>query len=162
MDWPVIREPLHVHGVRTPAEYAKQHERHLARLRLRGLNVVSRLETPGATVIVNGGNAIVFCMCGGGASASREWDEARCFDCGAIYQRLDWPDDWDEVVDTLLARPQAQRSHGVVIAPGEVLREETVSVLKAENVVLGVAESKRDAVAAVAALSVKGRGVNVI
>lgn len=115
----------------------------VAGFRNRGLNVALWQADPGAPVIISGGIAVVSCICGNACAASKDWDEARCFACGGIYQHLDWPTDWDAIVDTLLARPTANRHWGTYLAPGVVVRDETVSQLKADNRSRGIAESQR-------------------
>jgi hypothetical protein len=109
VDWPVIRGPLEAYGVTTAEKFAKRHRSQLQALRGRGLPVEERLEPDGAPVIVSGGTWIVVCPCRAGAVASRDWNEARCFDCGRIFRSLTWPADVDAVVEALLARPQGAR-----------------------------------------------------
>jgi hypothetical protein len=141
MEWSVIRQPLEVHGARTPDEYRRKHEAFAAFLRGRGRPVVLWEADQGAPVIVSGGIALVSCACGDAAAASRAWDEARCFGCGAIYRQLDWPEAWDAIVDALLARPTANRHWGTYLGPATVRRDETVAELQADNRRHGHSES---------------------
>ena len=53
------------------------------------------------------GKWVVACPCGDYPMASPAWNEARCFACGAIYQKLKWPRKREAIEAALVARPQA-------------------------------------------------------
>lgn len=61
----------------------------------------------GAVPLVTGGKWVVICECGDAPMASPEWDEARCFACGAVYRSLAWPPDRKAIEHELVARPSA-------------------------------------------------------
>src|SRR5947208_2778703 len=116
-----IRTAEDIHQVRTAPEYRAAHEKALTRLRARGLTVAMHAAPNGKPAIVNGGRAVISCECGGVEAASRALDEARCFCCGAVYQRLDWTSEWDAIGDVLLARPfERSRNWGTLCDPGDV------------------------------------------
>ena len=56
---------------------------------------------------VAGGKWVLPCPCGDAPMASPEWDEARCFACGAVYRQLLWPPDRLAIERVLLGRPRA-------------------------------------------------------
>jgi len=119
---------------RTAAEYGAAHETAMVRLRAAFPALAIRTPwaaDPGAQPLVTGGKWVVLCVCGDAPMASPAWDEARCFQCGAIYRGLAWPDDRRAIEALLLQRPQALTRAWL---PGE-----TVADLEGENVAHGVA-----------------------
>ena len=82
--------------------------------------------------MVAGGKWVVFCQCGDAPMASPEWDEARCFQCGAIYYNLQWPQERSAIEEALIARSEAGLRTWL---PGE-----TVSDLWQQNKEHGVPE----------------------
>lgn len=135
-----MRSPLEVHGVRSPDEYARKHRAQLNALRQQGLAVVEWEADAGAPVIVSLGKYVVVCACGNAPSAHPEWDEARCWDCGAVYHGLLWPADLADIADILLARPLEDRKW----KPGD-----TVDLLLAENIERGRPMRRSDAISLV-------------
>lgn len=129
-----IYTPLHVHGARSEAEYRQQQRDHLMRLQTArpalGFGDPWLVEAP-AEALVSGGKWIVRCACGNGPSASPAWQLALCFECGAVFEGVTFPEDAADVELALLARPQLRNRHWA--AP------ETVADLIAENVQHGVA-----------------------
>lgn len=85
--------------------------------------------------LVLGGKWIVFCECGDAPMASPEWNEARCFTCGAIYTGLEWPRDRQGIEDLLIDRPVALVRAWL---PGE-----TTDDLRAQNTERGITEKVR-------------------
>lgn len=101
-----IRGPRLVHGVRSETEYARKHAAQLAELRRTGREVYEWSADDGAEVLVSGGKWLVVCSCANAPSASVEWDVARCFDCGAVFRHMVWPEDSTDIALTLRARPE--------------------------------------------------------
>ena len=107
-----ILTPLHVHGARTQEEYEALQRRYLIQLMRAYPSHGAQMPfnaPDGAVVRVTGGKWVVDCVCGNCPSAHPEWDEARCFECGAVYRELTWPDDREELERELLSRPVAAR-----------------------------------------------------
>ena len=109
----VIGTPLHAHAVRTPEAYLAAHATFIAALRAH-LPDDRTWRDPwpapdGAPPIVSGGRWLVLCDCANGCSASPEWDLACCFECGAIYRRLAWPENREAIEAALLAVPMSAR-----------------------------------------------------
>ena len=117
----------------THAQYVARHHEEMTAKR-RGFPALGFREpwpeAPGAEPFVVDGKWIVVCACGDAPMASPEWDEARCFGCGAIYRGLVWPADRLEIESMLLRRPAAVRTW----LPGE-----TVDDLREQNLSHGVA-----------------------
>lgn len=79
-------------------------------------------------VIVSGGRWLIRCAtpeCGNYPSASPEWRLALCYDCGAIYEGLIFPDDIAEIERLLLLRP--------TLSTRNLLPTDTVAQLEREN-----------------------------
>lgn len=132
--WPqTIMAPLHVHGVRTEAEYRQQQRDKLAQAR----HFHPQFEWPDPweskevpTVFVAGGKWLVKCDCGNYPSVHPDWRLALCFECGAIYEGLTMPDNAEDIEAVLVERPHpANRAW---------LPSETVNDLIAQNVEHGV------------------------
>lgn len=121
----------------TPQQYAQRHAAQMQgkRKAFPYLNVPMPFEsTAHPQPCVLGGKWVVFCDCGDAPMASPEWDEARCFNCGAIYRGLPWPDDAVEIESALCSRP-----HAIVRA---WLPHETVADLIAQNLENGIAPKR--------------------
>lgn len=88
--------------------------------------------TDGAQPLVAGGKWVVICECGDAPMASPEWNEARCFGCGAIYRHLRWPEDRLTIERVLTSRPSALSRNW--------LPDESVQDLRAQNSAHGVIE----------------------
>jgi len=123
-----IARPIHVHGVRTDAEYAALQLDAMKRLQAARPANKTPLpydvpeETPARIV---GSKWIVDCACGNAPSASPEWNVARCLECGATYRNIRWPKDFIIIESILLVRPRsAQRAWD---------ESETVEDLRNEN-----------------------------
>lgn len=117
----------------TRAQYAARHAEQMANMRsdLPALDIQEPfLSSEHPQPFVAGGKWIVLCECGDAPMASPDWDEARCFNCGAIYRGLPWPEDRAGVEAALIARPFA--------AMRAWLPKETVSDLIAQNIAHGV------------------------
>ena len=117
----------------THAAYIAAHTRQMTGLRAALPSLGYRLPWAaplGAAVWITGGKFVVVCACGDAPMASLEWDEARCFACGAVYTRLAWPPDLAAVTQALLARP--------VAATRAWLLGETASDLHRQNAEHGV------------------------
>lgn len=83
----------------------------------------------GAIPWVNGGKWTVTCACGDCPMACPEWDEVRCFLCGAVYRNLIWPPQREALERLLVKRP----AHVRAWFPGESLDD-----IRAENLAHGV------------------------
>lgn len=130
----VITGPLHTLGVRTPEEYLERQRQHIAALRAALPEYSWRepwtsLATPAARI--SGGRWIVDCPCGNANSASHEWMLALCYECGAIYRSIVFPENREAIEQALLLRPEWRNRHW---APPETLDD-----LLAENAAHGVA-----------------------
>ena len=71
--------------------------------------------------------------CIAGVTTGRGWSEARCFGCGAIFERVIWPpaEEIPEIERVLLRRPLPAQCFD----PGQ-----SIEALKGENRILGVGE----------------------
>lgn len=107
--WPVIRTPKEVYGVSSEAAYVKAHRKQIAGLQKRGLPVQEHIRTDSVPAIVSAGVWLVVCDCGGGVAAGPGWSSARCFDCGAVYTAVQWPENLEAITHALLSRPTAAR-----------------------------------------------------
>lgn len=118
----------------THAEYIAKHIEHLrgraATFPALGLAAAPWDAPDGQAAFIYGGKWIVSCPCGEIPIASPDWDEARCFQCGAIYRALTWPTDRAAIEAVLLARPTA--------ATRTWLPHETVADLEAQNAAHGI------------------------
>jgi hypothetical protein len=122
-----IARPIHLHGVRTPLEYERLHQQAMGahRRALPDVTFPDPWSAPnGATAWIAGGKWIVTCECGNAASASPEWDVARCLECGAVYKNIAWPADAPLIENALLVRSANQRAWKT---------SQTVDDLKTEN-----------------------------
>ena len=128
--WPkTIMGPLYVHGARTECEYADLQARAIAvgravrpALNWRDPWVVDSPQQ----AFVSGGKWLVRCSCRNAPSASIEWSIARCFECGAVYTNIEWPDNAIEIERVLCLRPHPSNRAWIA--------GETVDDLKDENV----------------------------
>lgn len=68
-------------------------------------------------------------FCDSGIALTPGWNEGRCFECGAVYKHVLFPDDPAAIAQALEARPLKHRNW---------FPHETVAVLRAENVEHGV------------------------
>lgn len=134
--WPSdsLMTPLHVHGARTSDEYRAMQRRII--VNGRALRPALQWREPwvapaGRAVTVSGGKWVVSCDCGNGPSADPSWRLACCFECGAVYERLVFPDEAAEIERLLLARPRIGTRHW---SPTE-----TAADLARENARQGVA-----------------------
>lgn len=88
-------------------------------------HVVHELKVP-LLMGVNHGRWVAICPeCVGGISTGRGWNEARCFDCGAVFRTVVWPKEMEDIERALLLRLDANRNW----LPGE-----TVDMLLGENI----------------------------
>lgn len=132
--WPTtLMTPLHVHGVRTEADYRALQSQFIAR----GRQVRPALQwrdpwvcADQPDVFVAGGKWLVACACGNAPSVSPEWRLALCFECGAIYEGVTMPPDAAAIEAVLSRRP-----HPINRA---WRRPETVEDLQRENAAHGV------------------------
>lgn len=131
-----IARPLHQHNARTPEEYRQKQAAFIARGRLKRpyLNWRDPVVVPDqVAAFVSGGCWVVLCPCGNAPAADPEWRLACCFECGAIYEGVSFPDSWQDVEAVLVARPKMHQRNA---NPSERL-----SVLASENVAHGHAVS---------------------
>lgn len=110
----IITGPLHAHGARSPEEYLLMQARHVDQLR-RAYPQHGWREPwtyVGEVVAwISGGRWVITCECGNAPSASVDWNLAACFECGAIYRDVKFPDDRERLEQLLLARPNRQNRH---------------------------------------------------
>lgn len=85
------------------------------------------LEVP--TVYINYGRWMVRCACGDRPLVHPGWSLALCLGCGAIYERLQMPEDADAIARVLCARPEIGQRNW---APPETLEH-----LISENIAHG-------------------------
>lgn len=124
-------------GCRTQEQYARRHLRQMTDKREAFPALDIRLPWDSRTKpvpFIAGGKWVVLCECGDAPMASPEWDEARCFNCGAIFRGLAWPAQRAEIEAELLDRPQA-----VVRA---WLPDESVEDLRQQNRDRGIERKK--------------------
>ena|SRR3990167_5221828 len=122
----------------TPDAYAASHRRQMQGLQRLYPALAFRDPWPapdGAVALATGGKWVIVCVCGDAPMAHPDWDEARCFACGAIYRHLQWPPQRHAIEDALLARPQAITRAWL---PGE-----SVAVLRRQNREHGVPDRRR-------------------
>ncbi len=115
------------------ADYARRHanEMKAKRAAFQSLDIKEPFASDQQPVpFVAGGKWVVMCDCGDAPMASPAWDEARCFNCGAIYSALPWPEQIDLIAAALVARPSALVRAWL---PGE-----TVDDLIAQNIEHGI------------------------
>ena len=118
-----------IRGCRTQRAYQAQHEQAMRALQQDYPTLGFRRPWPAgsAVALVSGSKWVVLCPCGDAPMASPEWNEARCFACGAIYSGLQWPASRADIEQTLLRRPFRETRCWL---PGE-----TVDELRAQNLV---------------------------
>lgn len=132
-----LGRPAEGYNVPTPAAYRAwqaaviaQHRQARPRLAWRDPFVSSSPVTP----IVNGGRWVVVCPdCGNAPLYDPEWQLACCPDCGAIYEQLVPPSDWQAIEAVLMARPALYQRNWTP--------RETLADLVAENAAHGVVPS---------------------
>ena len=120
-------------GCASQVAYAARHARQMAAMRTAypALGIRDPWEATECPVpFVLGGKWVVVCPCGDAPMASPEWDEARCFQCGAMYHGLAWPPDRVTLEALLVARPAA--------AVRAWLPHETLDELRGENAAHGI------------------------
>ena len=107
--WPnVLMTPLHVNGCRTEAEYRTK--QHAAMAQGRAHYPQFKWSDPwicgdAVTVVVSGGKWLVCCRCGNYPSVHPDWRLALCFECGAMYERVQMPADAVAIEAVLVERP---------------------------------------------------------
>lgn len=115
-----LRGPRQVIGARDHASFVARHAEHAAQV---GLPVHHRAEAVAA--YANHGRWIVDCPhCTAGISVDRDWPDARCLDCGAVFAQVLWPADLDAIETLLTVRPLQHQNW----RPGESL-----DMLRADN-----------------------------
>lgn len=129
--------PRHVHpGVNTEADYRRRHLEAILKGRKKYPNLDWQNPWPTVArppVYVSGGMVQIRCAtpgCGNCPAVSPEWRLALCWDCGAIYEGLELPEDFDAIARLLVARPELSTRNWL---PGE-----TVEDLERENVEHGI------------------------
>lgn len=107
-----ILTPTEVHGATSPEDYARRQEVTLLELARAhpqlGVRPVWVNDTH-PSVHIRGGKWLLRCVCGNAPSVHPDWKVARCFECGAIYQGLDIPDDAAAIETALMRRPLGSR-----------------------------------------------------
>lgn len=139
----IIRRPPSVHpGVNSEEEYKQFARIQLARSGRAGQELIESQEWPMA--FISDDRWVVECVCGGGCSASPEWDVAICCQCGIIY-RPKFPENYLEIEEALSHRSPNHRhffpdvlsafKHNVILldTDGKTLRGENIEDLLREN-----------------------------
>ena len=102
-----------IHNARTPEDYQRLQERYLRDLNTRVPIVPKRAPwlVVGTLppVYVAMGKWVIRCQCGNAPSVHPDWKLARCFECGAVYQGLEMPEQAREIEAVLLLRPLQRR-----------------------------------------------------
>lgn len=65
--------------------------------------------------------------CRGGVSCGPAWPIACCFECGAVFDHVWFPENWKEIEAVLLARPALDNRHWLLGETLEQLIEQNVS-----------------------------------
>lgn len=131
----VIMTPVHTLGVRTASDYATRHRKVIldGRMSLPELNWREPWPSPDKVqALISGGRWIVACTTKGCSNAPLthpDWKVARCFECGAIYQDVIFPENIAEISALLVKRAYVANRNWV---PGETIEE-----LRAENIANG-------------------------
>jgi hypothetical protein len=132
-----IGRPLEAHGVSTPEVYRAAQAAFIrgmqaARPWLAWRDPFVSDAPPASGAVISGGCWKVVCdACGNAPAYDPDWQLACCFECGAIYQNLPPPTDWDLAEQVLLSRAaMATRNWW----PGDVTQgNPTVATLVIEN-----------------------------
>lgn len=107
----------HLHNVRSAEELLAKHEAALATARQRGVDVSRHDVREPVVAHVNHGRWIADCSCGSGVSVDLEMPGC-CFDCGAVYWVMKFPEDFARIEHVLALRPRMENRNWV---PGEDL-----------------------------------------
>lgn len=132
----VIMTPVHTLGIRNAEEYATRQRQEIAkgRANLPALNWRNPWPSPDkAKAFISGGRWVVACTTSGCANAPLthpDWKVARCFECGAVYEDVEFPEQIAEISALLVKRPYPANRNWT---PGESVEE-----LRAENAAFGV------------------------
>jgi len=119
--------PLHVHGVRTAAEYRAKQRQYIAtaRLAMPALNWRDPwLSLDHPDVLIASGKWLVWCACGNYPSVDPVARLACCFECGAIYEQLTMPIEADAIAAVLVKRPRIGTRTWIAPQTVDDLREE--------------------------------------
>ena len=107
-----IGGPKEAHGVKTAEDYRTKQAEHIAACRQalpdREWRTPWIFAGTHPQAVVNWGRWVVECPCGNCPSASDEWNLALCFECGAIYNAVSFPDHRDEISRALMTRPRME------------------------------------------------------
>lgn len=123
-----------VYAVRTHEDFVAKFRRALAERRAFGIHVVEHLVSSPVYARVDHGRWLFDCACNAGVAADPGWPDARCLDCGTIYERVVFPVNRDAIEAVLLLRPSLEHRNW---RPGEYL-----GGLLAENIAHGAMEVK--------------------
>jgi hypothetical protein len=133
LDLPIIGTARQAHGAISPADYRQRQAVFIARNELKRPDLRFGQPHDDASALVariSGGWWIVDCgSCGNCPSTDPDWAIACCFECGAVYVGVIFPDNRIELEAALLVRPMKYRHW----APPE-----TVENLQAENLLRGI------------------------
>jgi hypothetical protein len=126
--WPnEIMTPLHVHGVRTAAEYRAKQRAYISNGRTQAPALNWRdpwLSTETTDVIILAGKWLCWCTCGNYPSVHPDWRLACCFECGAVYENLSVPADAAAIAAVLAKRPRVANRAWVPPQSLDELRDE--------------------------------------
>lgn len=113
-----------------PEMYRQAHE-----LRMRAAGIPVHDSAHALVMEVNHNRWNPMCPeCNAGVCTGRNWKEARCFGCGAIFRTVVWPEDIDAIEKILHKRPPKARHWKP---------HETIAELFAQNIQHGVFEDLR-------------------
>lgn len=131
---PLIRQVLaklrvSVAGPISPGQYAKAH---VAYLQTRAGAPRPHMHAGALSMTIRAGKWKAVCPeCLAGVVTGRQWTEARCFGCGAVFASVDWPEQIAEVERLILKRPLRHQHWD----PGETLDD-----IRADSAKIGIVE----------------------
>lgn len=128
-----LRRPEHIHNVQTPDDY-KAFQAAMLQLQ-NGKRPQDRALAPWTclaprAVYVAFGKWLLRCVCGNAPSVDPEWRLACCLECGAVFEQVAVPADYQAIEAVLLLRPAMRNQNW--------LPTETLDDLRAENAAHGV------------------------
>lgn len=111
-----IRTTRAIHRVADPQIYKRKHEQVITKRRTEGDDSVElRTVNQPRDARIDANRWLVDCDCGGAAAASPNWPESRCFGCGRIYTKVEFPANRGEIeaeLETQSYEPMREWSPG--------------------------------------------------
>ena len=112
-------------NVPTHEALCRKVDKAMVALRARGYEIAVHDAEEPLAAMVNHGRWIGLCTCQAGVAIEPGWPDARCSDCGAVYQDVIWPIEREAIEAVLLARPRVEHRNW---HPSE-----TLDMVRAEN-----------------------------